>query len=305
MPTCEDATMVISHIRCFSALATLLAGPLFFLDGPVAAQTASPPVILINSGSTTAPDGSTYILDSVMVPVINASGQIAFRASLVTTSSPTGIIAGTPGSLQIVARVGDAAPSGGNYNVLNDPIFNSNGQVAFVANTSGNGNGQFARTLGFPTTTAALVGTASPTGNNYSALNALPVVNASGQVAFLANLAGAATQGIFAGTPGTTLATAALLGNAAPAGGNYQQLTNPAINSAGKVLFRASLTGGTAGSGVFYGTPGTTLPTVALQGTASPAGGNYGNFSGTPAVNSAGQVAIISDVGSSNNGIFA
>jgi hypothetical protein len=126
-------------------------------------------------------------------------------------------------------------------------------------------------------------------------------------VALLANLntAGAGTQGIFAGTPGTTLATAALLGNAAPAGGNYQQLTNPAINAAGKVLFRASLTGGTAGSGVFYGTPGTTLTTVALQGTASPAGGNYGAFSGTPAVNSAGQVVIISDVGSSNNGIFS
>src|ERR1700704_375492 len=119
MPTCEDATMVISHIRCFSALATLLAGPLFFLHGPVAAQTASPPVILINSGFTTAPDGSIYVLDSVMVPVINASGQIAFRAILSGTSSSTGIIAGTPGPLQIVARGGDAPPSRGNFNVLN------------------------------------------------------------------------------------------------------------------------------------------------------------------------------------------
>lgn len=85
------------------------------------AQTVSPPLILVSSGVTTAPDGSVYILDSVMFPVISASGQIAFRATLLGTSSPTGVIAGAPGSLQIVARQGDAAPAGGTFSTLAIP----------------------------------------------------------------------------------------------------------------------------------------------------------------------------------------
>ena len=159
--------MVISRIRCFSALATLLAGPLFFLGGPVAAQTASPPAIVVPSGSA-APGGGVFIIDSVVTPVINASGQIAFRSglsgALFPGSSSDGIFAGAPGSLQAVARQGDAAPAGGNYSSFNIfPVLNSNGQVAFYANTSVNGTGHFARTLGFPATTAALAGTPSPT----------------------------------------------------------------------------------------------------------------------------------------------
>jgi hypothetical protein len=272
------------------------------LVGRVAAQTAAPPAILIDSGFTTAPDGSIYVLDSVMVPVLNASGQIAFRANLVTTSSPTGIIAGTPGSLQIVAKQGTPAPAGGNYNILNEPVFNSNGQVAFIGSTSVNGNGQFARTLGFPATTAALVGTPTPATGNYATLNAHPVVNASGQVAFLARTS-FDDFAIFAGTPGTTLTTVALQGSPAPVGGNYSQLTNPAINSTGKVVFRASLTNC---YGLFFGTPGTTLTTVAHSSNTTPAGGVFGVFSSVPAVNSAGQVAFVTNRnGDFNSAIFA
>jgi hypothetical protein len=285
------------------AILVLTAGPLFFLGGPVAAQTAAPPAILINSGFTPAPDGSTYVLDTVMVPVLNNSGQIAFRAILSGMSSGTGIIAGAPGALEIVAKTGTAAPSGGNYNSLSDPVFNSNGQVAFTGSTSV--NGQFARTLGFPATTAALVGTPTPATGNYATLNAHPVVNASGQVAFLARTS-FDDFAIFAGTPGTTLTTVALQGSPAPAGGNYSQLSNPAINSAGKVLFGASLTGGSAGSGLFFGTPGTTLTTVALNNSTTPAGGVFGPFSGPPAVNSAGQVAFVSNRnGDFNSALFA
>jgi hypothetical protein len=174
--------------------------------------------------------------------------------------------------------------------------------VAFNATTSVNGNGIFARTLGFPTTTAALVGTPTPATGNYSTLTAFPVVNASGQVAFLTRTS-FDDFAIFAGTPGTTLTTVALQGTAAPVGGNYSQLTNPAINSAGKVLFRASLT---SGYGLFFGTPGTTLTTVAHSSSTTPAGGVFGVFSSTPAVNSAGQVAFVTDRnGDPSSAIFA
>jgi hypothetical protein len=296
--------MVISHIRCFSALATLLAGPLFFLGGPAAAQTASPPVLLIRSGYTVAPDGSIYVFDSVMTPVINASGQIAFYATLSGPSSRVGIVAGTPGALQIVAKNGDAAPSGGNFSTLNYPVLNSAGQVAFFANTSVSGGGIFARTPGFPATTAALVGTATPATGNYAVLNN-PVLNASGQVAFLARTS-FDDFAIFAGTPGTALTTVALQGTASPSGGTFNQVTTPALNSAGKVLFRASLNGSTSSYGLFFGTPGTTLTPVALSSSTSPAGGIFGLLSSTPTVNAAGQVAFISDRnGNSSSAIFA
>jgi hypothetical protein len=287
------------------AILFLTTWPLLFLGGPVAAQTATPPAILINSGFTPAPDGSTYVLDTVMAPVINSSGQIAFRAILSGTSPGTGIIAGTPGSLQIVAKTGTAAPSGGNYSGVGDPVFNANGQVAFNATTTVNGPGIFARTLGFPATTVALVGTPTPATGNYNSLNAHPVVNASGQVAFFTRTS-FDDFAIFAGTPGTTLTTVAIQGTAAPAGGNYSQVSNPAINAAGKVLFGSSLTGGSAGSGIFFGTPGTTLTTVALNNSTTPAGGVFGPFSGPHAVNSAGQVAFVSSRnGDFNSALFA
>jgi hypothetical protein len=93
--------------------------------------------------------------DPLTEPTINSSGQIAFRArfdGLADATNNWGIYAGDAGSLQLLARSGDAAPGagagvtfkgsvpGGEWIApFQSPIINDLGQVAFVAALAGPG----------------------------------------------------------------------------------------------------------------------------------------------------------------------
>lgn len=207
-----------------------------------------------------------------------------------------------------VAVSGGTAPAGGTYSSFGTSVLNANGQVAFAANLTGGSStqGLFAGTPG-SLQPVALQGSVAPAGGTYSSLYG-PVLTATGQIAFTGNLTGgSATQGLFAGTLGSVQAIA-LQGAAAPAGGNYVNLYGPALNSSGKIAFYATLSGGSAGSGLFAGAPGS-VQAVAVQGGAAPAGGTYGGFSLTagPVLNTSGQVAFFATVtgGSSSQGFFA
>src|SRR5439155_384010 len=185
--------------------------------------------------------------------------QVAIYAHLNGGSATEGIFAGTPGALQVAALQGTAAPAGGTYaHVGYGPVLNSGGQVAFVSqlNVGATGIGVFA---GAPGSVQAVArsGTAAPAGGNYSYFPAGPALNAAGQVAFLANMIGGTTTGgLFVGAPGAVQA-AALLGSAAPAGGAYSSFGGFSLNASEKVAFYANLSGGSATSGIFVGTPGT------------------------------------------------
>lgn len=238
---------------------------------------------------TAAPAGGNYSSFSGS-HVLNGAGQVAFFANLTGGSSTTGVFEGAPGSIQAVALKGAAAPAGGNYLGFGVPVLNGTEQVAFGASTTGGSStaGVFVGAPGFMQA-AALQAAAAPAGGNYSTFTN-PVLNGAGQVAFLANLSGgSSTQGVFIGAPGSVQA-AALVGTAAPAGGNYGTFTNPVLNGAGQVAFLANLTGGSSTAGVFAGAPGS-MQAAAVQGTAAPAGGNYNAFS-SPGLNGAGQVAF-------------
>ncbi|CAN5337817.1 hypothetical protein BH11PLA2_BH11PLA2_50240 [soil metagenome] len=92
------------------------------------------------------------------------------------------------------------------------------------------------------------------------------VLNVSGQVAFQASTS-SGNYGIFAGTPGSPLTTAALVGTAAPAGGNYTALNNnPVLNASGQVAFRATTS--VSGVGIFVGTPGSPFGRIPRRSTA-------------------------------------
>ena len=204
----------------------------------------------------------------------------------------------------LVALAGNAAPAGGNYGGVFTPVLNGSGQVAFLAILSGgsSGQGMFA---GLPGSlqAVALLGDAAPAGGSYIAFGS-PVLNGAGQVELQASMAGGAT-GVFAGAPGS-LQTAALVGSAAPAGGNFNGfLTIPVLNGAGQVAFRATLSGGSSPQGIFVGVPGS-LQAAAFSGDAAPAGGNYASLSNAPMLNDSGQVAFSSTLtgGTSINGIF-
>lgn len=94
------------------------------------------------------PDGTVFgnFLNSAGVspssPVLNGSGQIAFRGWLatgvggVTNSNDQGIWSDGSGTLTLVAREGDAAPgmpAGYKFGAFGNPVMNASGHVAFMA----------------------------------------------------------------------------------------------------------------------------------------------------------------------------
>ena len=255
-----------------------------------------------------APGGGNYA--SLGGPVFNGSGQAAFTANLGSFGAGAGIYAGAPGSVQLIATHGAAAPAGGNYDRFSSPALNGAGQVAFRADLSGGSSseGIFAGTPG-SLQAVALQGDATPAGGTFTGGFFSPVLNNSGQVAFNAGLTGgSATSGIFVGAAGS-LQAAALRGAAAPAGGNYNSFFRQVLNDSGQIAFAADLIGGSATSGVFVGTPGA-IRAAALQGTAAPGGGTFATFN-NPTLNNSGQVAFTATLAgtgvtaSNDRGLFA
>ncbi len=214
---------------------------------------------------TSTPAGGIY---SAFDPgfELNRSGQVAFYAGLTGGPSTSGIFVGTPGSIQAAAIEGGTAPGGGTYSSLsNTPTLNGSGHVAFTAGVSGGSStgGLFAGAVG-EIQAVVLLGATTPSGGTFSGFGN-PVLNASGQVAFLAGITGGPSrQGLFAGAPGA-LQTVALTGAAAPAGGNYTVLQNPVMNGVGQVAFTAAVTGTSSLDGLFAGSAGA-VEKVVLDG---------------------------------------
>ncbi len=265
-----------------------------FTGAPGAVQT-----VALTGLGTPGPAGSYNGFGN---PVLNGTGTVAFDANgLFGGSSTQGMFMGTPGAVQTVALNNTAAPVGGNYTSIGNPLLNGTGQVAFNASLSIANSGIF---VGVPgaVQTVAVQGTVAPGGGNYSGFS-VPVLSGAGQVAYRAGLTGGtSTEGIFRGTS-TAVQTIALKGTAAPTGGNYGNFGDPAVNGTGQVAFLSNLT--VANAGIFTGTP-TAVQAVAVSGTPAPAGGDYINF-GNPVLNGTGQLAFRADLtgGTSPAGIFA
>jgi hypothetical protein len=249
---------------------------------------------------TPAPSGGTFGNQLDLTPVVNAAGEVAFAAGLTGGSASSGLFAGTPGALQAVSLTGGPAPGGGTYGGFNSAThfltLNDAGQLGFADGASGTSasSGSYLASAG-GVQVVAKIGSPSPASGNYNSIG-LPLVNVAGQVAISAGVGPAVNRigALFVGTPGS-VQTVALTGTAAPAGGNYNGASIGGLDAAGNLAFSASLTGGSATSGLFYGSPGS-VQTVALQGAPAPAGGNFSDFgAGSPSplhVNGAGQLAF-------------
>lgn len=156
--------------------------------------------------STPAPAGGTY--SGFSGSRINASGQVAFVASLTGGSSTQGVFTGVPGSVQAVALNNTAAPAGGTYSDFSTSTpLNGSGQVAFNAGLTG-GSSSRGIFMGVPGSVqaAALTNTPAPDGGTFSSFSDT-VLNGAGQVAFLGTLTGAGVttandQGLYAGSVG-------------------------------------------------------------------------------------------------------
>ena len=140
-------------------------------------------------------------------PVLNGAGHTAFFGSLtgtgVDSSNDFGIWSEGGGSgLALVARTGNQAPGTASGVVLNgfgDPVLNNTGQTAFVGTLTGTGVdssndfGIWSEGGGSGLALVARTGNQAPgttSGVNFSGLFGNPVLNGSGQTAFIGALTG-------------------------------------------------------------------------------------------------------------------
>jgi hypothetical protein len=208
---------------------------------------------------------------------------------------------------------GEAAPGtgGGEYDGFEAPALNDAGDVVFPAFVIGGsvGRGLF-RDSGGVDSALALAGDPAPdTGGGTFVDFLYPDFNASGDVAFLANVnGGSATGGIFRISGGVVNAVAVEHGTApGTGGGTYAVVTSLApLNQGGDVVFSAALTGGSVDAGVFRfdAASGQVVP-VALFGEIAPDGGGatFAQF-GFVDLNDAGQVALQATLSDENRGLF-
>jgi hypothetical protein len=227
---------------------------------------------------------SALTLNTATPSAINEAEQVVFTTLLVSgTSSIRGVFVGSAGiSPAKIAAVGDTMSDGrtiASFQGFNEFQIKSGGQVAFLANTTGGGSGIYVGIPGSTPSKVVATGDSGPGGSTFSAL-AKPGFNDSGEIAFVAALSGGTGGGVFLGSISTLPVPLALNGDSAPAGGNFSIDTarpDALINNQHDVVFRANLTGGTAGSGYFVRRgPLGTLQAPVLQG--QPAPGTTGIF---------------------------
>lgn len=241
-------------------------------------------------------------------PALNASGQVAFYATLLT---PGGNNQGIFLKGESMASIGvDGQPAPGivtSFGQVFLPVVNDAGQVAFL--------GEGAPPSGIPSAAAGIfVGTTSglsavaatddpsntgSTGGVSDVFHGFsdPVVNSFGQTTFQASYGPRegpdAGVGIFLSTT-KTVDHIALTGDSAPGGGVFS-LSNPiilALNVVGQVAFYTHPTGGPT-SGIYIGTP-SLVSSIVRAGDNAPGGGTFSDFmESSLRLNDAGQAAFL------------
>jgi hypothetical protein len=224
-------------------------------------------------------------------PIINAAGDVVFRAELfgtnVTTSNNDALWIERDGQLQLVAREG--SPAAGTdadvvFSELLTPVLNDAGTVVFPAKLAGPGissltdHGIWLQDHG---NTVLVARDGSPTpgtvaGETFGDLgSSRPLVNAAGEVAFRAYVLITPTNfdlGIWKGIPGN-LQLVARDGMQAPgavSGTTFSSLERPTLNNNGEVAFGAQLAGAvteTTDTGIWSDRGGSLQP-IAREGAA-------------------------------------
>jgi hypothetical protein len=200
---------------------------------------------------------------------------------------------------------GDGAPDGnGTFSELQTPVLNDSGQTLVQAALSGSSGGA-SDNAGVYRISDGLVtqivrkGQAAPDGNGTYSDLIFPVLNGSGQAAWLGELTGTSgggddNAGIFRGSGGT-VTRIAREGQAAPDGnGTFLNLFGAALNNLGQVGFYGGLSGVSPGGsefGIFRGSGGA-LTRIIREGQSAPDGdGTFSAFDGF-VMNNAGQAAF-------------
>jgi hypothetical protein len=314
----------MTRIASLSVLLALSAAP------PAPAGAASK--IAVAALGQPAPGGGVFAGPSFAGwPAAAGSGWVAFRTSLEGAAASEAIVVArmtAPTTRIQVAALGAAAPAQGKFkSFIGHPAVNANGDVAFMALLSGDGQaaaGQPAAAGAFlfrqspPPGEPALVaialagqvvGTgvldlATPTdaGTDATAID-LPeralALNDADAVAFVATISGGPE-------PATAIFTTAGNGGLTPivttgqafAGGVFTTLGQPAINNGGRIAFHATVDNGSVTDGIFVYDPSSGLSELVAAGqqveeaTPSPNTQVLQDFGDELALNDAGDIAF-------------
>src|SRR5581483_10878529 len=207
---------------------------------------------------------------------------------------------GTP---ETVAAANTPAPNGGFFRAaspFHDYSINDSGDLAFLAGLSA-GEGVFVRRAGVYETAAA-TSLPSPNGGFFGDIMSLSQINASGQVAFAAEVSGA-PAGVFLYDSATdTLSTVLEVDDVTASGRELCEFRTVGLGDSGSVAVRATSKLDcenpleSALDGVFFD-DGVSIAEVALEGTATPIGGTtYAGFDPPVFVNAADKVGFVAQV---------
>ena len=217
-------------------------------------------------------------------------GKGRIRSHLIICAATMGLVLGFAASGEATTytftKIAETSSAPNGFSALNIPSLSDNGTAAFSARLNSTLIGIF---IGEGTTTPnPIVDTSGPSSNfgfSFTILGS-PSINNTGMVAFWARLNDGSNR--FFTSDGATATTIA---------GPFTSFgTNPSINDAGTVAFRAN-------GGIFTG-PGSPAPTIADTNTTVPGTSDlFTSFSGNPAVNN-GSTVVFHGSYSGGSGIF-
>lgn len=240
-----------------------------------------PDVIALNGQVAPGTDGAVF--SRFFDPVQSDSGSVVFRAVLegpdVNSSNHVGVWQWTSGTLQLIARLGDAAPGqDGVLSSLGDPTINSSDEIAFNGGIW-TGPNEVLSVIWMRNAAGlspiVMEGDVAPgTGTtflDFCCPNARPAISNSGDVSFFANLVttdGSQNPSVWT-ISDATLRLVANDGDAAPGtiGETFRGFLAPTISASGAIAF----SGDTASNsrGIWTDSVGT-LTSVALPGEVAP-----------------------------------
>jgi len=210
-------------------------------------------------------------------PALNDRGTLAFAALTSRQEAHAALFVRINERISALATSGQAAPTGGSFQVFNDVVVSDRDTVVFLGRTSDRVAHQglyLARTGTIvPVVTT---GQAAPGGGAFTDF-ANPTINARDVVAFVGRIGGEGREGIFTSSEGSIIPVA-LSGQPSPTGGTFQFFVDgsPAQNDRGEIAFIAAIAPrGTFGVFVLVG--GRPIPIVTTDDEA-PVGGAFSEF---------------------------
>jgi hypothetical protein len=225
---------------------------------------------VVLEGQSTPISGRFRPFSNSLVPVINSSGSIAFRATVTDALFGSGVFVVSPaGTLRKIVAAGEPT-SVGQLVQLRDPELAEDGSVLLGASLAGGGSGLFVA-RGSALGVLARLGDATDLGGGFRFTLGRVRDTADG-AAFLGQ-----REGVFVARPGSVVEPLAIVGSPTPFGGVYAGFNPPAAGPGGRVVFRADLLNGRSTEALFTA-GGLGARRFAAAGQRAPGGGAYLGF---------------------------